>query len=214
MLGGLFKDKDEEEKRQMVEGMQSMSNQIVALGKQLADKNAEIDRLQKATSGATADASALQAAHQQVADLQGQLSELQRKMAADKATREANEAVADRMRQQQEAARAKAATATPSTGAAGGAAAGGAAAAPAAPSASGGIAVGGTAYVTRAGGMPLRMRSGAGLNHEVVDRLAPGTQMTLLEGPHQADNHAWWRIRTTDNREGWVAGEELRSQPD
>ena len=90
MLGGLFKDKDEEEKRQMVEGMQSMSDQIAALGKQLADKNAEIDRLQKATSGVTADTSALQAAHQQVADLQGQLSELQRKMAEDKATQEAS----------------------------------------------------------------------------------------------------------------------------
>ncbi len=62
--------------------------------------------------------------------------------------------------------------------------------------------------------MPLRLRSGAGLNHEAVDRLPPGTQMTLLEGPHQADNHAWWHIRTTDGREGWVAGEELRSQPD
>ena len=206
MLGGLFKDKDEEEKRQMVEGMQSMSDQIAALGKQLADKNAEIDRLQKATSGATADTSALQAAHQQVADLQGQLSELQRKMAEDKATQEANAVVADRIRKQQEAARAKAATAAPP--------ASGAAAATSAPAASGGIAVGGTAYVTRAGGMPLRLRSGAGLNHEVVDRLPPGTQMTLLEGPHQADNHAWWHIRTTDGREGWVAGEELRSQPD
>jgi uncharacterized protein YgiM (DUF1202 family) len=79
---------------------------------------------------------------------------------------------------------------------------------------SGGIAVGGTAYVTRAGGLPLRLRSGAGLNHEQVGRLEPGTQMTLLDGPRQADNHAWWHIRTTDGREGWVAGEELRTQPD
>ena len=197
MLGGLFnkdKDKDEEEKRQMAEGMQSMSDQIGALAKQLADKNTEIDRLQKAAGGAAADASALHAAQQQVADLQRQLGELQRKMAEDKATQEANAVVADRIRKQQEAAHAKQTTAAPSAG--------------------GGIAVGGTAYVTRAGGMPLRLRSGAGLNHEAIDRLPPGTQMTLLEGPHQADNHAWWRIRTTDGREGWVAGEELRSQPD
>jgi predicted RNase H-like nuclease (RuvC/YqgF family) len=201
MLGGLFnkdKDKDEEEKRQMVEGMQSMSDQILALSKQLADRNAEIERLQKATSGAKSDASALQVAQKQVADLQGQLHELQRKLAEDKATQEANAAVADRIRKQQESARAKATTAAPA----------------AAPAASGGIAVGGTAYVTRAGGMPLRLRSGGGLSHKVVDKLPPGTQMTLLDGPHQADNHAWWHIRTTDGREGWVAGEELRSQPD
>jgi hypothetical protein len=207
MLNNLFgkdkdKDKDEEEKRQMVEGMQSMSDQIATLGKQMAEKNAELERLQKdaagAKAGATADTKALQAAQQQVADLQKQLHELQRKAAEEKATREANEATAERIRQQQEAARAKAASAAPS----------------AAPSASGGIAVGGTAYVTRAGGLPLRLRSGAGLNHDAIDRLAPGTQMSLLEGPRQADNHAWWRIRTTDGREGWVAGEELRSQPD
>jgi SH3-like domain-containing protein len=38
--------------------------------------------------------------------------------------------------------------------------------------------------------------------------------MTLLEGPESRDNHTWWRIRTTDGREGWVAGEDLRAQPD
>ena len=207
MLDGLFnkdKEKAEEEKRQMVEGMQSMSDQIAALGKQMAEKNAEIERLQKATGDAKTSATALQAAQKQVADLQAQLGELQRKMAEEKATRENNEVVAERIRKQQEAARAKEATAAPASGGI---------KATAAP-ASGGIAVGGTAYVTRAGGLPLRLRSGAGLDHKILDRLAPGTQMTLLEGPQQSDNHAWWRIRTTDGREGWVAGEELRSQPD
>jgi Bacterial SH3 domain len=195
MLDGLFhKGKDEEEKRQMVEGMQSMSDQIAALGKQLADKNAEIEQLHKAAGGAAADASAVQAAQKQVADLQKQLHDLQLKMAGEQAAREAEAMAADLIRKQQEVARAKEAATSPP--------------------ASGGIAVGGTAYVTRAGGMPLRLRSGAGLNHDAIDRLPPGTQMTLLEGPHQADNHAWWHIRTTDGREGWVAGEELRSQPD
>jgi hypothetical protein len=45
-------------------------------------------------------------------------------------------------------------------------------------------------------------------------RLQLSTQMTLLEGLQQADNLAWWRIRTADGREGRVAGEELRTQPD
>ena len=195
MLGNIFKkDDDDKEKREMVEGMQSMSEQIGALSKQLADKNAEIERLQASAKGATSDAAALQTARQQVDELQKQLRELQRKVAEDQATRDAEAMAADLISKQKADARAKEVAA--------------------APVASGGLAVGGTAYVTRAGGMPLRLRTGAGLNNEIAGRLQPGTQMQLLEGPRQADNHAWWRIRTSDGHEGWVAGEELRTQPD
>ena len=51
MLDNLFK-KDDDEKRQMSEGMQSMSEQIGALSKQLADKNSEIERLQASAKSA------------------------------------------------------------------------------------------------------------------------------------------------------------------
>ena len=193
MLSNPFK-KDDEEKRQMSEGMQSMSEQIGALSKQLADKNAEIERLQASAKSATADTAALQTARQQVDDLQKQLHELQRKVAEDQAAREAEAMAADLIRKQKADAQAKEVAAAPAP--------------------SGGLAVGGTAYVTRAGGMALRLRSAAGLNSEIAGRLNPGTEMQLLEGPRQADNHAWWRIRTSDGREGWVAGEELRTQPD
>jgi predicted RNase H-like nuclease (RuvC/YqgF family) len=214
MLNNLFgkdkdKEKEEEEKRQMAEGMQSMSDQILALSNQMTEKNAELERLQKAakdaTSGSAAGAKALQAAQQQVADLQKQLRELQRKAAEDKAKQEADAMAADLIRKQQAKQQSAAPTAKVTSAQP--------ASSTAAPT-SGGIAIGGTAYVTSAGGMPLRLRSGAGLNHESIDRLPPGTQMTLLDGPRQSDNHAWWRIRTTDGREGWVAGEELRTQPD
>jgi uncharacterized protein YgiM (DUF1202 family) len=169
--------------------MQSMSDQIGALSKQLAEKNAEIERLQAAAKGATSDTAALEAARQQVDDLQKQLRDLQRKVAEDQATRDAEAMAADLIDKQKTK---EVATA----------------------SASGGLAIGSTAYVTRAGGMPLRLRTGAGLNSDIRDRLQPGTEMKLLEGPHQADNHAWWRILTTDGRQGWVAGEDLRTQPD
>jgi uncharacterized protein YgiM (DUF1202 family) len=195
MLGNIFKkDDDDKEKAEMAEGMQSMSEQIGALSKQLADKNAEIDRLQASTKSATSDASALQTARQQVDGLQKQLRELQRKVAEDQAAREAEAMAADLIRKQKADAQAKEVASAPVS--------------------IGGLAVGGTAYVTRAGGLPLRLRTGAGLNNEISGRLQPGTEMQLLEGPKQADNHAWWRIRTSDGREGWVAGEELRTQPD
>jgi hypothetical protein len=38
--------------------------------------------------------------------------------------------------------------------------------------------------------------------------------MTLLEGPVQDDGYPWWRIRTVDGREGWVAGTELVTSPE
>ena len=78
----------------------------------------------------------------------------------------------------------------------------------------GGLAAGASAWVTRAGGLPLRLRSGPSLSESVLDRLQPGTQMTLQDGPRNADGHAWWHIRTEDGKEGWVAGEDLRTQPD
>jgi Bacterial SH3 domain len=194
MLGNLFKKPEDDEKRQMLEGMQSMSEQIGALSKQLADKNAEIEQLQQATSGAAANATTLDAAKKEMAALQQQIHELQRKLAEEQAAHEADEMANELIRKQQAKAQAKATAAS----------------APGAP----GLAVGGSAWVTRAGGLPLRLRSGAGLGHDVLDRLPPGTQMTLLDGPQQADNYAWWHIRTADGREGWVAGQDLRAQPD
>ena len=64
------------------------------------------------------------------------------------------------------------------------------------------------------GGLPLRLRSGPSLSGSIIDRLQPGSQMTLQDGPRNADGHAWWHIRTTNGKEGWVAGEDLRTQPD
>jgi uncharacterized protein YgiM (DUF1202 family) len=76
------------------------------------------------------------------------------------------------------------------------------------------LEAGATAWVTQAGGLPLRLRSGPSLEADVVDRLKPGTQMTLMEGPIFDTGHSWWRINTADGRQGWVAGDQLVLQPD
>ena len=77
------------------------------------------------------------------------------------------------------------------------------------------IAVSCEAWVTRTGGLTLRMRSaGAILADNIVARLPIGTQMTVLEGPSPADGFTWWRVRTVGGNEGWVAGENLVIQPD
>ncbi len=76
-----------------------------------------------------------------------------------------------------------------------------------------GLAVGGTAYVRREGGMPLRLRSAPDIAPDnIIDRLAIGTQLTLVGGPQSADGYEWWQVRTPDGRTGWVAGSELVTQ--
>jgi len=70
------------------------------------------------------------------------------------------------------------------------------------------------AWVTRTGGLVLRLRAGAGTSQSILARLPVGTQMKLLEGPQTAKGLTWWHVRTLGGREGWVAGQELRAQPD
>jgi hypothetical protein len=76
------------------------------------------------------------------------------------------------------------------------------------------LEAGATAWVTQAGGLPLRLRSGPSLEADIIDRLKPGTQLTLIEGPIFDTGHSWWRINTADGRHGWVAGDQLVLQPD
>ncbi len=77
-----------------------------------------------------------------------------------------------------------------------------------------GMAAGNPAWVRKAGGQGLNRRDAPGLNSTVMDSLSIGTQVTLLEGPHPADGYTWWRVRVSDGREGWVAGEELVTSPE
>lgn len=173
----------------IAKNMESLSQQIGNLSRQLAERNEQIASLQQQleeAQGAAANAKSqeLATAQKHNSDLQQQIASLQQQLES---------------LQSQRYVETNAAESAHTT---------------AAPSAAGGLSTGSTAYVTRAGGLPLRLRSGGGLNHSVVGRLDPGTSMTLLSGPEHADGHAWWHIRTSDGREGWVAGEDLRSQPD
>jgi hypothetical protein len=77
------------------------------------------------------------------------------------------------------------------------------------------IAVGCRAWVTRAGGLNLRMRSAPTISPDnIIARLPIGTEMTVDEGPQSADGFTWWRVTTVGGQNGWVAGENLVLQPD
>jgi uncharacterized protein YhaN len=206
-----------DEMKKVGEDMQKLSEQIGALQQKLAAKTSEADSLRtQAAQGAGASV-ALQDAEAQMEVLRNQLKE----MSAQSAKSASSSAELDAARAQIQALQSQLSTLQQSAsnrvsdgisigGKTGASSSNVAATAPIA----GGLAAGSSAWVTRAGGLPLRLRSGPGLSEKVLDRLQPGTQMTLKEGPQQADGHGWWHIRTTDGREGWVAGEDLRTQPD
>lgn len=59
----------------------------------------------------------------------------------------------------------------------------------------------------------LRLQQWPGRDAPVLKGTASSTRFTLLEGPLSADDHTWWRIRTSDGREGWIAGEKLVVHP-
>jgi uncharacterized protein YhaN len=207
---------NKDEMKQVGEDMQKLSEQIGALQQKLAAKTSEADSLRtQAAQGAGATV-ALQDAEAQMEVLRNQLKEMQNKPSQSaSATAELDaahaqiQALQSQLSTLQQTAGSKSGEGVsigtksvgPTIGATG---------APAA----GGLAAGASAWVTRAGGLPLRLRSGPSLSESVIDRLQPGTQMTLQDGPKQADGHGWWHVRTADGKEGWVAGEDLRTQPD
>ena len=195
------------------EDMQKLSEQIGALQQKLAAKTSEADSLRtQAAQGAGATV-ALQDAEAQMDVLRNQLKDMQNKPAQNPAASADLDAAHAQIQalQSQLAALQQSAGSTSGEGISVGTKSVAAVAATAAP---GGLAAGVSAWVTRAGGLPLRLRSGPSLSASVIDRLQPGTQMTLQDGPHDADGHAWWQIRTEDGKAGWVAGEDLRTQPD
>jgi len=201
-MAPLFGESDK--MKQMGQQMQNLSEQIGALQQQLAQKNAEVAGLQeqlnqtKSAAPDSGDAMKLQRAQNEINALKQNLDMLQ--------------AQAKQATKMPSASTSPAASAAPS-GSKSGTAQSDAVQSGATQRAHG-LSIGGNAWVTRAGGLPLRLRSVPSLDGNILDRLAPGTQMTLLAGPQDANGHSWWHIRTTDGREGWVAGEDLRVEPD
>lgn len=200
-LLGLFGNKDKEEQEKIGTAMKNLSDQIASLQQQGQGKDSEISRLKEELSDLQSKAGGVgDAAKKQMQDMNARL-------AVAEADKQANELMLQNAQKQIAELQGQVKKMKDAAGQAlGGAAQMGATEAA--------MAVGASAWVRRAGGMNLRRRSGPSLNSNVHDGIEPGTKLSLLEGPINADGHTWWRIRTEDGREGWVAGEELVTQPD
>lgn len=59
-------------------------------------------------------------------------------------------------------------------------------------------------------GARLNIREWPGTDATVVAKVDPGTRLSVLGGPRQADGHTWWQVRLPDGTIGWAAEEWLK----
>jgi hypothetical protein len=61
-------------------------------------------------------------------------------------------------------------------------------------------------YAITESGSDLKLRQGPSLQAEILDRLKEGEVIDVIEGPIEADEYLWWKVRVeSDSQEGWVA---------
>jgi hypothetical protein len=65
------------------------------------------------------------------------------------------------------------------------------------------LAVGGLARVNTTDGDQLNVRVGPGVNYQITAKLGDDAQVTLMEGPVNADGYTWWKVRTGSGIVGW-----------
>ena len=68
------------------------------------------------------------------------------------------------------------------------------------------LAVGSPARVDVAS---LNLRSGPGLDAQVLQQLSSGTWLMLVDGPEPRDGYDWYAVETSNGASGWVIGAAL-----
>lgn len=71
------------------------------------------------------------------------------------------------------------------------------------------ISPGVTVLVGGTRGAGLNIRSEPSRQAEIVTRAKEGDSLTVLEGPQDAGGYVWWKLQTSDGKEGWGASEWL-----
>jgi uncharacterized protein YgiM (DUF1202 family) len=59
------------------------------------------------------------------------------------------------------------------------------------------------------GGYGLNLRAEPSTQARIAANASEGTELTVVDGPEEADGYAWWRVRTPDGKEGWGAARWL-----
>jgi hypothetical protein len=75
------------------------------------------------------------------------------------------------------------------------------------------IAPGATVLIQGTAAKGLNLRAQPTTKGAIVVTVKEGDALTVVEGPQQADGFTWWKLRTTDNKEGWGAADWLVLKP-
>jgi hypothetical protein len=75
------------------------------------------------------------------------------------------------------------------------------------------IAPGATVIVQGTGNVGLNLRAQPTTGAAIVITVKEGNTLTVVEGPQEADGLVWWKLRTSDGKEGWGAAKYLVLKP-
>jgi len=71
------------------------------------------------------------------------------------------------------------------------------------------IGPGATVVVSGTAGAGLNLRQQPSTYASVEGSYDEGTELTVLDGPREADGYVWWQLRAEDGTEGWAAADWL-----
>ncbi|MFN2290810.1 MAG: SH3 domain-containing protein [Anaerolineae bacterium] len=66
-----------------------------------------------------------------------------------------------------------------------------------------------TVVVEGTQGAGLRLRAEPTTGGRLVTAVREGTELTVTDGPEEADGYVWWKVRAPDGKEGWGAANWL-----
>jgi hypothetical protein len=71
------------------------------------------------------------------------------------------------------------------------------------------IAPGATVIVQGTQGAGLNLREQPTTYAKIVASALEGSELTVLDGPQESDGFVWWKLQTSDGKEGWGAAQWL-----
>lgn len=79
------------------------------------------------------------------------------------------------------------------------------------PETGGEIAIGSSVVVANSGGTGVNFRSDPSTDSEIVDVLLDGTELTVIDGPLDAEGYTWWQVEGASGT-GWMVQDYLQAQ--